>query len=89
MYCLYALKLFIKHNKKYFATYDGNCTLHNTGTPSYYVNLNRVQLSQTQRQVRYRGAIVWNELPSELKELMSYMNFYNATYTYFINDLVS
>ena len=64
----------------------GNCTLYNTRTPSYYANLRRVRLSQTQKQARYQGALVWNKLPSELKEPMSYMTFYDATYTYFIND---
>ena len=28
----------------------------------------------------------WNNLPSELKEPMSYTKFYDSTYTYFIND---
>ena len=54
-----------------------NCTLYNTRTPSYYANLRRVRLSQTQKQGRYQGALVWNKFLSELKEPMSYMNFYN------------
>ena len=64
----------------------GNCTLYDTRTPPYYATLSRVRLSQTQKQVRYQGALVWNKLPSRLKELMSYTNFYGATYTYFISD---
>ena len=56
-------------------------TLYITRIPPYYANLSRVWLSQTQKQVRYRGALVWNELPLELKESMSYTNF---TYTYFM-----
>ena len=51
----------------------GNCTLYDTRTPPYYANLSRVRLSQTQKQVRYQGALVWNKLPSKLKELMSFM----------------
>ena len=64
----------------------GNCTLYDTRTPPYYANLSRVRLSQTQKQVRYQGALVWNKLPSKLKAPMSYTNFYGATYTYFISD---
>ena len=45
----------------------GNCTLYNTRTPSYYANLRRVQLSQTQKKARYQDALGWNKLPSELQ----------------------
>jgi len=62
----------------------GKHTLYSTRTPSYFVNLNRTRLSQ--KQGRYQGTLIWNNLPSELKEPMSYMNFYNSIYTYFIND---
>jgi len=30
----------------------------------------------------------WSNLPSELKELVSNTNFNNATYTYFINNII-
>jgi len=60
----------------------GKRTVYNTRTPSYFAkNLRR--LSQTQKQARYQ---IWNNLPSELKEPMSYTNFYDSTFTYFIND---
>ena len=57
----------------------GNCILlnYNIRTPPciLYANFSRVRLSQTQKQARYRGALVWNKLPSKLKELMSCTKF--------------
>ena len=50
----------------------GNYTLYNTRTQTYFVNLNRTQLSQTQKQARRQGTLIWNNLPSGLKEPMSY-----------------
>ena len=63
----------------------GNCTPYNTRTPPYFANSNRTRLSQTQRHARYQGTVVWNNLPFGLKEPMSYTNFYNATYNYFLS----
>ena len=52
----------------------GNCTLYDTRTPPYYANLSSVRLSQTQKQVRYQGALVWSKLSSKLKEPISVLH---------------
>ena len=57
----------------------GNCTSYNTRTPS---NCAHSWLSQTQKHARHQGTV---NLPSELKEPMSYTNFYDATNTYFMS----
>jgi len=62
----------------------GNCTSYNIRIPS---NSSRTHLTQTQKQARHQGTIIWNNLPSVIKELMSYANFYDATYTYFMSLL--
>ena len=57
--------------------------LHHT----YFANSMRTCLSQTQKQARPQGTIIWNNLPSELKEPISYINFYDATYAHFLSLL--
>ena len=64
-----------------------HCTSYNIRAPSYFANSMRTCLSQTQKQARHQGTIVWNNLPSELKEPMSYISFYDATYTHFMSLL--
>ena len=63
----------------------GKCTSYNTRTPPYFANSNRTRLSKTQKHARYQGTVVWNNLPSGFKKSMSYTNFYDATYTYFLS----
>ena len=61
-----------------------DCTSYNIRTMSYIANSTKTRLSQTQKQARHQGTITWNNLPSELKEPMSYTNFYDATYSHFV-----
>ena len=62
----------------------GSRTSYNTRTQPYFANSNRIRLSQTGKYARHQGIIVWNNLPSRLKELMPYTNFYDATKTFFV-----
>ena len=52
-------------------------------TPPYFANCNQTRLSQTWKYARHQGIVVWNNLPSRLKEPMPYTNFYDTTNTYF------
>ena len=64
----------------------GNCTSYTVSSEvrTYFVNSIKTRLSQTQKQARHQGTITWENLLSELKEVMSYTNFYDALYNHFM-----